>query len=107
MILADATAQKRVAVLKALAHPTRLCITETLMEGERCVGELRELIGDDISTVSKHLFILRTAGVVTCSKRGLNVYYKLSCDCFSDFLQCVDRVCPLPASNPNRSNACC
>lgn len=99
--------QKRVAVLKALAHPTRLYITETLMRGERCVGELRALVGDDVSTVSKHLLILRNAGVVTCQKRGLNVYYRLSCDCFSDFLQCVDRVCPLPAASPSRLDGCC
>jgi ArsR family transcriptional regulator len=76
-----------VAVLKALAHPSRLCITVALMQGERCVGELRELVGDDISTVSKHLLLLRTAGVVACEKRGLNVYYRLACDCFGDFLQ--------------------
>jgi ArsR family transcriptional regulator len=107
MIAADPTAEKRVAVLKALAHPTRLCLTEALMLGERCVGELRDLIGDDVSTVSKHLFILRAAGVVTCRKRGLNVYYQLSCDCFSDFLQCVDRVCPLPPSDTSRLDTCC
>jgi ArsR family transcriptional regulator len=107
MTAADPTAEKRVAVLKALAHPTRLCVTETLLQGERCVGELRELVGVDVSTVSKHLFILRAAGVVTCEKRGLNVYYRLSCDCFSDFLQCVDRVCPLPAAGPGRLDTCC
>jgi ArsR family transcriptional regulator len=107
MLLTSHTAQKRVAVLKALAHPTRLLLTERLMEGELCVGELRDLVGDDVSTVSKHLLILRQAGVVSCQKRGLNVYYRLACDCFSDFLQCIDRVCPVPAQTANGAGVCC
>jgi DNA-binding transcriptional ArsR family regulator len=107
MMLASHTAQKRVAVLKALAHPTRLLLTERLMEGELCVGDLRDLVGDDVSTVSKHLLILRQAGVVTCQKRGLNVYYRLACDCFGDFLQCIDRVCPVPAQAVNGAGVCC
>lgn len=111
MNLSDVTAQKRVAVLKALAHPSRLLVTERLMQGEACVSELRDLVGDDVSTVSKHLLILKSAGVVTCQKRGLNVYYQLVCDCFSDFLQCVDRVCafPVPAPNPTgeQVGTCC
>ena len=107
MTVCDVTAEKRVAVLKALAHPSRLCIAVALMQGERCVGELRELVGDDISTVSKHLLLLRTAGVVACEKRGLNVYYRLACDCFGDFLQCVDRVCPAPGTSSYRLETCC
>ena len=101
------TSQKRVAVLKALAHPTRLLLTERLMQGELCVGELRDLVGDDVSTVSKHLLILRHAGVVACQKRGLNVYYRLACECFSDFLQCVDQVCPPPAMAGSGAGGCC
>lgn len=101
------TSQKRVAVLKALAHPTRLLLTERLMQGELCVGELRDLVGDDVSTVSKHLLILRHAGVVACQKRGLNVYYRLACECFSDFLQCVDQVCPPPAMAGSGAGVCC
>ena len=101
------TSQKRVAVLKALAHPTRLLLTERLMQGELCVGELRDLVGDDVSTVSKHLLILRHAGVVACQKRGLNVYYRLACECFSDFLQGVDQVCPPPAMAGSGAGVCC
>ncbi len=107
MTATSSTAEKRVAVLKALAHPTRLLLTERLMQGELCVGALRDLVGDDVSTVSKHLLILRHAGVVACQKRGLNVYYRLACDCFSDFLQCVDQVCPSPASAGSRAGVCC
>ncbi len=107
MNLLGLTSEKRVAVLKALAHPTRLAITERLMLGEQCVGELRDLVGDDVSTVSKHLLVLRNAGVLVCDKRGLNVYYRLACDCFGDFLECVDRVCPSPKPASRRGSFCC
>ena len=98
-------ASKRVDVLKALAHPSRLLITEALMRGELCVCEIRDLVGDDVSTVSKHLSILRSAGVLYSEKRGLNVFYSLACNCFADFLQCVDQVC-LPAPSPQKDNCC-
>mgnify|MGYP006291285397 CR=1 FL=1 len=102
-----ATLNTRVATLKALAHPTRLRMVERLLSGEACVGQLRELVGDDVSTVSKHLFLLRTAGVVECEKRGLNVYYRLACDCFADFLQCVDQVCGTPDISHGLVGTCC
>ena len=101
----DPVASKRVDVLKALAHPSRLLITEALMRGELCVCEIRDLVGDDVSTVSKHLSILRNAGVLSSDKRGLNVFYRLACNCFADFLQCVDQVC-LPAPSPTKDNCC-
>jgi len=100
-------ASKRVAVLKALAHPSRLLITEALMIRELCVCDLRELVGDDVSTVSKHLSLLRSAGVLVSEKRGLNVYYRLSCDCFGEFLKCVDQVGAEPRAKPTLLQNCC
>ncbi len=79
-------------VMKALAHPTRLFIVEELGRGERCVCELTEMVGADISTVSKHLALLRNAGVVQDDKRGTQVYYSLRCDCALNFFNCVDEV---------------
>ena len=58
------TAQAR--VIKALAHPTRLFFVEELCREERCVCELAEMVGSDMSTVSKHLALLRQAGIVQC-----------------------------------------
>lgn len=103
----DPVSAKRVAVLKALGHPSRLLITETLMDGELSVREIRDLVGDDVSTVSKHLSILRAAGVLASEKRGLNVFYTLACDCFGEFLKCVDQVCPVPASPRAAGRKCC
>jgi DNA-binding transcriptional ArsR family regulator len=83
---------ERARVLKALAHPTRLYIVDVLSGGERCVGELTEMIGADMSTVSKHLSVLRSAGIVCDDKRGAEVYYTLSMPCVMGFFDCVDAV---------------
>ena len=81
---------RRLALIKALAHPSRLKIAEALQEGEQCVCDLRDLIGADISTVSKHLTVMRVAGLLEMEKRGLNVFYRLRCSCLLNFFDCVD-----------------
>jgi DNA-binding transcriptional ArsR family regulator len=86
--------ERRVAVIKALAHPSRLTIAEALQQGEQCVCDLRELVGSDLSTVSKHLTLMREAGLVEMEKRGLNVYYRLRCPCLLGFFECVDSLAP-------------
>jgi ArsR family transcriptional regulator len=84
--------EARADIVKALAHPTRLFIVNELSKGERCVCELREGVGADISTVSKHLSVLKNAGVVEDDKRGLQVYYRLRCPCILNFFGCVESV---------------
>jgi len=80
------------AVLKALAHPTRLFIVDELAKGERCVCELTEMIGSEMSTVSKHLTLLKHAGIVEDDKRGVQVFYRLKTPCVMNFFQCVTAV---------------
>lgn len=79
-------------VLKALGHPTRLWMAEQLAKGEKCVCELAEDIDADFSTISKHLAVLKQAGVVLDEKRGKMVYYKLKVPCILDFMPCVEKV---------------
>jgi DNA-binding transcriptional ArsR family regulator len=79
-------------VFKALAHPTRLFIVDELSRGERCVLDMTEMIGDDISTVSKHLSILKAAGIITDEKRGTQVFYTLKIPCVVNFFSCVQDV---------------
>jgi ArsR family transcriptional regulator len=79
-------------VMKAMAHPTRLFILEELAKGERCVCDLTEMVGDDVSTVSKHLSVLRNAGIVSDEKRGMQVFYSLRCPCALDFFACIEAV---------------
>jgi len=82
----------RAKVLKAMAHPTRLFIIEELEKDERCVAELTEQIGADVSTVSKHLSVLKQAGVVMDDKRGNQVFYRLRVPCILNFFGCVESV---------------
>jgi DNA-binding transcriptional ArsR family regulator len=76
-------------ILKALGHPTRLAIVEMLGGGERCVCEINERIQADHSTVSRHLSILKKAGVLSDRKEGLKVYYKLEVPCILNFINCI------------------
>ena len=84
--------EARATVMKALAHPTRLMMIEELSRGERCVCELRDLAGCDLSTVSKHLALLKDAGIVQDEKRGKQVYYRLRVPCVLNFFHCLDSV---------------
>jgi ArsR family transcriptional regulator len=84
--------EARARIIKAMAHPTRLFIVDELSRGKRCVHELTEMVGADVSTVSKHLAILKSAGVVQDEKRGALVYYSLRCPCVLNFFTCVEKV---------------
>ena len=84
--------RKQVKVIKALAHPSRLLIVHALMDHELCVRELRNLLDQDMSTVSRHLSVLKNAGLLLEDKRGLYVFYKLTVPCLANFLNCVDRM---------------
>ena len=77
-------------VMKALAHPSRLLLVHALMDHELCVCELRELLPYNLSTVSRHLSVLKNAGLLKEEKRGLYVYYHLTVPCLMKFLNCVN-----------------
>lgn len=84
-------------VLKALAHPTRLWMAEQLSAGEMCVCEFVDQVDADFSTVSKHLSVLKQAGIVEDDKRGKQVYYKLKVPCVMNFMECVEEVIAVKA----------
>ncbi|MBN1472471.1 MAG: winged helix-turn-helix transcriptional regulator, partial [Syntrophaceae bacterium] len=84
--------EARAKIIKAMAHSSRLFIIEELNKKECCVGELTSMIGADTSTVSKHLSILKNAGLVTDEKRANCIYYTLRCTCILDFINCVEDV---------------
>jgi ArsR family transcriptional regulator len=83
----------RAKIIKALAHPTRLMIVDELSQrGERCVCELTELVGSDMSTVYRQLAQLKQAGLLEDEKRGKMIFYRLRVQCLSNFFQCVESV---------------
>lgn len=89
--------EAKAKIIKAMAHPTRLFIVDELSRKERCVCELTKMIGADTSTVSKHLSILKSAGIVSDDKRGLQVFYSLKVPCILSFFGCVLQVQKLSA----------
>jgi len=89
-------------VVKAMAHPTRLFIVDELSRKERCVCELAEMVGADVSTVSRHISVLRSAGIVEDEKCGSEVRCRLRCPCVLDFFQCVETVMKTTAAKQRR-----
>ena len=83
----------RARIVKAMAHPARLMIVDELAKnGERCVCELTEMVGTDMSTVSRHLAQLKQAGLIADEKRGKLVYYSLRVKCVLNFFSCIESV---------------
>lgn len=67
------------AVFKALGEPTRLRLVVLLaIRGETCVCELAQALGVPQCKISRHLAVLRSAGLVDCRRDGTWMYYKLS-----------------------------
>jgi DNA-binding transcriptional ArsR family regulator len=79
-------------VLKALANAARLMIVDRLSRGECSSGELTRLVGLDQTTVSKHLAVLRSHGIVDDRREGNVVYYRLVTPCVTNFFSCVTQV---------------
>lgn len=82
--------ERRAAIFKALGHADRLRMLEDIADGERCVCELVESVGSSWSTVSRHLLVLKEAGLVADEKRGLQVFYRLALPCVPSFMDCLD-----------------
>jgi len=87
----DQNMSARAEIFKAMGHPARLAMVVAMGHGEHCVHDLQKVVGLDMSTVSKHLSVLRNVGLVDTEKRGKRVFYSLRCKCTLDFLECVDR----------------
>jgi len=104
-------------VLKALGHPSRLLFVDHLAQGECCVCELTALVGADVSTVSRHLAVLREAGIVADERRGSQVFYRIAAPGALGLLRGADEVAlralerdaaqagPLAAKHRGRSGA--
>ncbi len=94
--------KRQARIIKAMGHPSRLAMLHALADGEKCVCDLRELVGADMSTVSKHLSLMKKAGLVEDRKEGLRVHYRLRVPCILDFMSCVEAVL-----NEGKSVTCC
>ena len=77
MIASDELLTRIAEVLKAMADPTRLKILHSLHNGERCVSDILDVVGGSQANVSKHLSVLKRAGLVDSRRDGLNVFYRI------------------------------
>ena len=84
--------ERQAEIAKAVAHPLRVAVIDFLRDGEKCVCDIAEHIGSERSNVSRHLSVMVGAGVLTCRKEGLKVFYALRTPCIAEFLSCVTRV---------------
>lgn len=84
--------EKQAEIAKAIAHPLRIAVIDFLKDGERCVCDIAEHVESERSNVSRHLAVMVNAGVLSCRKEGLKVFYWLRTPCVVDFLGCTTRV---------------
>jgi DNA-binding transcriptional ArsR family regulator len=71
-------AQKAAEVLKALSHQTRLLLLCAMVDGERSVSELEDVLGLPQSTVSQQLARLRLDRLVETRRDGRMIYYSIA-----------------------------
>ncbi|GAB4240342.1 MAG: metalloregulator ArsR/SmtB family transcription factor [Candidatus Methylacidiphilales bacterium] len=91
-------------IFRALGHPARVRIVRELAAvEEKCVCELVAECRLAWSTVSRHLSVLREAGVIADEKRGLQVFYRLTLPCAARFIDCIER----PTRYPELMRAKC
>jgi len=62
--------------LRALSHPDRRAFIVACRDGPKAAGELAELSSLSLATVSEHLKVLRTAGLLVLDKQGRNWFYR-------------------------------
>jgi ArsR family transcriptional regulator len=84
--------EARARIVKAMAHPTRLFLVDVLSRGKQCVRDLTDMVGADMSTVSKHLSVLKNVGILQDERQGLQIFYSLRCPCILRFFDCVESV---------------
>jgi len=77
---------KQARMHKALANEARLMIIDRLNSSEMSVGQITTEVGLDQSTISKHLAVLHSAGIVGNRRQGTNVFYCLHKHCIEDMV---------------------
>jgi DNA-binding transcriptional ArsR family regulator len=101
----QSAADEASGLLKALANRHRLIIICQLIDEERSVGELAELLQIRDSTVSQHLALLRKDGLVTARRDGQTIWYSIGSAPARELVQTLYRVYCSPASGRERKTA--
>ncbi|MFH1476630.1 MAG: metalloregulator ArsR/SmtB family transcription factor [Verrucomicrobiota bacterium] len=96
-------AQIRSDILKALAHPARVLIVSALMKGDRCVCQLNALVDIDQSNISRHLAVLKRAGIISERRDGMRVFHHLATPCILKAFECAVEVVRTDMKRRNKS----
>ena len=92
--LSESDAVEVAVRLKALSDPVRLRLLSMLLaDDEVCTCDLAPAVGLTAATVSHHLGQLRKAGLVTCERRGMNVYYRAQRESLNALMGVFDLSC--------------
>ncbi|HOT25401.1 MAG TPA: metalloregulator ArsR/SmtB family transcription factor [Anaerolineaceae bacterium] len=97
------------ALLKALAHPTRLAILYILRNGSHCVCHIESCLGHRQAYVSQQLSVLREAGLVQITRTGWNIYYAVSNPAIFSVLEQIQAITGsevVPTFTPPRHCSC-
>jgi ArsR family transcriptional regulator len=65
------------------------------------------MIGSDLSTVSKHLSVLKNAGILSDERNGNTIIYRLKTPCILNFIGCVEEVIKTNADDHRELSMCC
>lgn len=97
-------------LFKALCDPSRIAILASLAEARepQTVSEVATCCPTDLSVVSRHLGMLRDAGVVEADKRGRQVFYRVRYAELTSVLRtmadAIEACCPTDSTPPTRRN---
>lgn len=83
--------ERRAEVLKALAHPVRLQILRELCVHQTNVTALYTRFGLPQSTISRHLLVLKNAGIISGHRKGTQIDYHLDCEKMESFIKMLVR----------------
>jgi DNA-binding transcriptional ArsR family regulator len=86
----DTVRRFKANVFRALSHPTRIAVVESLLDGELTVGELSEMLGVEQTNASQHLAVLRHSHIVETRKAGNQIHYRL---CAPRFAKLMAELC--------------
>ena len=95
--------EKRIEILKVLAHPIRIKILEDLAQGVKCVSDFEESLDISQPNVSQHLTLLRTNGIIDFFVDGRLKCYFLKEPLIPDFLELLKK----PYEEDLPAPACC
>lgn len=88
--------QNEADIFRALSHPTRLFILHAIKEKAYSVSRLADMVSIDISTMSKHLDLLKRYKLIKGHKERNTVYYQLTIPCLFDFISCARKITDCP-----------